>query len=102
MTWESPISTGDVPPPRSGHSLTVVRNGVAYMFGGTTKGAKGPVNDMYKLDTRDKGVGRWTKIATGKTAPAARWHHSATFDGRDTIVVFGGYTSDFRCGALLL
>ena len=96
MAWESPTSTGDVPAPRSGHSLTVARNGVSYMFGGVTKGAKGPVNDMYKLDTRDKGQGRWTKIASGKACPLPRWHHSATFDGLDSIVVFGGYTSDFR------
>jgi N-acetylneuraminic acid mutarotase len=69
---------------------------VAYLFGGVTKDAKGPVNDLYKLDMSDKSICRWTKVDNGKMKPLPRWHHSATYDGRDTIVVFGGYSSDFR------
>ncbi len=97
MEWAQPKCDGDVPSPRSGHSLTVVRGGFAFMFGGVTKDAKGPVNEMYKLDMSDKtGLCRWSKVDGGKMKPLARWHHSATYDGRDSIIVFGGYSADFR------
>ena len=96
MHWDQPEAVGDVPTPRSGHSLTVVRPGIAYMFGGVTKKAKGPVSEVYKLDFTDKARPKWELVPGGKMQPNARWHHSATFDGRDTIVVFGGYSSDFR------
>lgn len=64
--------------------------------GGVTKAAKGPVNEMYKIDFSDKATGKCTKIEGGKMQPGARWHHTATFDGRNTIIIFGGYTADFR------
>ena len=96
MEWVKVEGQGDVPSPRSGHSLTVTKPGIAYMFGGCTKGAKGPVNEMYKVDTSDKGAAKWKKINTGKMCPNPRWHHTATFDGDSTIIVFGGYSADFR------
>jgi len=51
---------------------------------------------MYKIDFSDKATGKCTKIEGGKMQPGARWHHTATFDGRNTIIIFGGYTADFR------
>ncbi len=96
LEWYQPKADGDVPSPRSGHSLTVVRGSIAYMFGGVSKDAKGPVNEMYKLDMSDKNGCKWSKVELGKLRPLPRWHHSATYDGRDSIIVFGGYSSDFR------
>lgn len=95
MEWYQPKTLND-PPPRSGHSLTVVGNGIIYMFGGVTKATKGPTNDMFKLDNTDKNVSKWTKIDKGNMKPLARWHHTATFDGKDTIILFGGYSNDYR------
>lgn len=34
LVWSQPRCTGDVPSKRSGHSLTIVKSGVAYLFGG--------------------------------------------------------------------
>lgn len=46
--WQAPNSQ-DAPSPRSGHTLTCTANNTHYMFGGVTKEAKGPTNDMYKV-----------------------------------------------------
>ena len=46
MEWTQPKVDGDLPAPRSGHSLTVVKGSIVYMFGGVTKDAKGPVNEV--------------------------------------------------------
>ena len=66
------------------------------MFGGVTKSAKGPVDELWKLDLTNKDVGKWTQCKAGKMKPLPRWHHTATFDGRGSIILFGGYSSDFR------
>ena len=34
LVWSQPRCIGDVPSKRSGHSLTIVKSGVAYLFGG--------------------------------------------------------------------
>jgi len=94
MEWYQPKTVND-PSPRSGHSLTVVGNGLSYMFGGVTKTAKGPTNEMFKLDTSDKNTAKWTKVEKGNMKPLPRWHHTATYDGRDTIILFGGYSNDY-------
>ncbi len=49
MEWTQPKVDGDLPAPRSGHSLTVVKGSIVYMFGGVTKDAKGPVNEVISL-----------------------------------------------------
>lgn len=50
------------------------------------------------MDLSDKNLAKWTLIKTKGAKPDPRWHHTATFDGRHTIVLFGGYTSDFARG----
>ena len=94
MEWVRPKSDG-TPTPRSGHSLTVTSGGIAYMFGGVTKAARGPCNELYKVETT-KDSAKWTKIDGGKMKPLPRWHHTATSDGRGNILVYGGYSADFR------
>ena len=66
------------------------------MFGGVTKSAKGPCSEMWKLDASNKDLAKWVPVDKGKMRPLSRWHHSATYDGRGSIIVFGGYSSDFR------
>lgn len=34
LVWSQPRCIGDAPSKRSGHSLTIVKSGVAYLFGG--------------------------------------------------------------------
>ena len=97
MNWGGAANqTGDVPTPRSDHSLTAVGKGTFYMIGGLTKEKPaGPTNDVYKL-TLEKNSNTWTKLSFGSgMAPLARWHHTATFDGQESIWVFGGYTGNF-------
>ena len=96
MQWGGAAKqSGDVPGPRSGHTLTAVGKGVIYMIGGLTKEKPaGPTNDVYKLQL-EKNTNTWTKIQPGKMQPLPRWHHTATFDGLESIWVFGGYTASF-------
>ena len=97
MKWGGAANqSGDVPLPRSGHTLTAVGKGTLYMFGGLTKEKPaGPTNDVYRLQL-EKTSNVWSKVnVKGGMQPLARWHHTATFDGVESIWVFGGYTSNF-------
>jgi len=47
------------------------------------------------LDLSDKNMAKWTLLKPKGARPDPRWHHTATFDGRSTIVLFGGYTAEF-------
>ena len=66
-------------------------------FAGLSKAAKGPTNEMYKLDMTDKSNYKWSKLPEGKMCPLPRWFHTATYDENGTLMVFGGYSADFRC-----
>ena len=114
MEWSQPRCIGDLPTKRSGHSFTIVKNGMAYLFGGVdSRRPPGPNNELFKLDMSNAQAFYWTKVPTSSsstlslpslargaagatttfTGPEARWKHSATAIDDTRILVFGGYRS---------
>lgn len=113
MEWSQPRCIGDLPTKRSGHSFTIVKNGMAYLFGGVdSRRPPGPNNELFKLDMSNTKVFYWTKVLTSSSAsplpspargaagttaalagPEARWKHSATAISDTHILIFGGYRS---------
>lgn len=113
MEWSRPRCIGDLPTKRSGHSFTIVKNGMAYLFGGIdSRRPPGPNNELFKLDMSNAKTFYWTKVPTSTsvlsmpspvrgaagtiaalTVPEARWKHSATAINDTHILIFGGYRS---------
>jgi hypothetical protein len=83
--WQRISCSGSIPPPRSGHSATLIGNRM-FIFGGGDP-STGLWNDLYalKLETFT-----WEFYPTfGFVCPSPRAGHSATVSGRK-LVVFGG------------
>jgi len=79
--------SGDVPPPRSAHSL-VVYNEHMYCFGGW-RGIQAPNSnaDLYKLSFRER---KWSHIPAKGEVPSPRRVHNAIVY-KDSMFVFGGF-----------
>jgi len=81
-----PVS-GDIPTPRSAHSLAIYKDHL-YVYGGW-RGIQAPTSnsDLYKFSFRDR---TWTQIhATGEIPFRRRVHNSIVF--KDSMFIFGGY-----------
>jgi hypothetical protein len=99
--------SGDVPGPRSGHTLSVVGD-EALLFGGLDPALKeftkpngktekrpGPNSDLYRVKLPVAGSTaplRWVKVATSQSPPA-RYGHTATVVGENRLLIFGGFAS---------
>jgi len=99
--------TGDVPGPRSGHTLSVVGD-EALLFGGLDPALKeftkpngktekrpGPNSDLYRVKLPAAGstaAMRWVKVATSQSPPP-RYGHTATVVGENRLLIFGGFAS---------
>ncbi len=99
MEWTTPRCIGDAPTKRSGHSFTLLKNGMAYLFGGIDpRRPPGPNNELYKLDMSNPTAFYWAKVVAPASAaaggkPEARWKHTATAIDDTRVLVFGGYRS---------
>ena len=96
--WVKPAVDGDPPPPREGHTATLVGTHM-YVYGGSSE--TGYLNDVYIMDVEAPlGAGREVALAWGRpdinpgaghAQPLGREGHTATlYQGR--IYIFGGYT----------
>ena len=85
--WTDQISSGDVPSGRYGHSLTVLADGTAVLFGGRD-GSK--LNDIYTLEVSSSEA-NWTELSSSGDVPSGRYWHSLTVLADGTAVLFGGY-----------
>ena len=55
----------------------------------------GPNNELYKLDMSDKETFYWMRI-NASNPPPARWHHTAhLLTDNKTMLVFGGFSTNF-------
>lgn len=106
LKWTTHKCGGDVPSPRSGHSLTVL-GGAAYLFGGLGEGGSsvdadglevfGPTNEVFycRLEAAgSRSAMRWERCSCGGEAPLPRWGHTATVISKKEFVVIGGFHSD--------
>jgi hypothetical protein len=90
VAWVQRPPNGDVPGPRSGHSITVRRE-QALLFGGCgVKGSQPQVfREAYLLHISD-GY-RWERLQLTGLEPSPRWRHTATLlPDDDSVFVFGG------------
>jgi hypothetical protein len=84
----TPVSvSGEVPPPRSAHSLVVYKDHL-YCFGGW-RGIQAPTSnsDLYKLSFRER---IWSNVPAKGEVPFRRRVHNAVVY-KDSMFVFGGY-----------
>ena len=113
VEWSQPRCIGDLPTKRSGHSLTIVKSGMVYLFGGIdARTPAGPNNELYKLDMSNPEAFYWTHVkVSGNTSPPLqikgdpslpaatpepRWRHTATVIDETKILIFGGYRSSMQ------
>ena len=85
LVWHKMPCSGQVPPPRYGHSSALIGSRM-FIFGG-----KGPNGDTYKdvyfLDLVDW---IWVAVNTVSAGPSARFYHACEVVGRK-LVVHGGW-----------
>ena len=85
MHWHKMNTTGQIPPPRYGHTAHIVGSRM-FIFGG--KGMNGALyNDIYFLDLVEW---IWVPVAALSTGPTPRLYHASTLVGRK-MVVYGGW-----------
>eukprot|EP01121_Diplochlamys_sp_Union-15-3_P022534 TRINITY_DN9626_c0_g1_i1.p1 TRINITY_DN9626_c0_g1~~TRINITY_DN9626_c0_g1_i1.p1 ORF type:complete len:537 (+),score=87.91 TRINITY_DN9626_c0_g1_i1:197-1612(+) len=84
MSWSRPITTGQAPRPRAGHTTTMVGNKLFILGGGD---GENYLNDLYILDTETMA---WSQAYTAGTSPCARSRHTATLTGNRLFVIAGG------------
>jgi len=100
LLWAKLPQKGNIPKPRSGHTLTYVGGQMGYlMIGGiedaNTKDNKiMPTNDIYSMKLYPKET-RWEKeTSNGEEKPPSRAQHIAIATPRnDRLFVFGGHAS---------
>lgn len=84
-TWHDVRCAGEPPPPRYGHTSTLVGRRM-FVFGG--KGENNAImKDMYFLDLDEW---CWSKVNPTTTSPHARFDHADVLIG-SKIVIFGGW-----------
>ncbi|KAG1670108.1 hypothetical protein FOA52_013684 [Chlamydomonas sp. UWO 241] len=82
LSW-SRIKCDTKPCARAGHAMTTVGSHV-YMFGGQGKKF---LNDLWRLDSS---CNRFAELTTTGRPPTPRRGQSFCYDGRDSLVTFGG------------
>lgn len=94
LTQDQRSTTGDVPPPSVGSTVTVVGRRL-FVVAGRLVSSRSLTTDIYALDLETL---VWSKVAVeGPTQPAPRYFHSANAHG-SSIVIFGGMSSPSTAG----
>ena len=100
LLWST--SRAIVPDARYGHTMTVLANGTAVLFGGFADSVY--LNDVYKLEVSGT-TATWTELLCAGATPLARRHHTITVLPDGTAVLFGGegnsgsFSHSWRCQA---
>lgn len=85
LAWSKPECKGEVPAPRSEHTMTAI-DGLLYLFGGEGEATTMTYNDVHVLDPTSW---TWTKLKFSGPQPKARYGHQAAAHD-DWLIVFGG------------
>lgn len=100
--WHQVQPTTPPPPPRMGHSATLLEPGppgsvpTIVVFGGSGSGYGGSaLNDLWKLTIHSSGEMEWSEmdVALGPNDPmiSPRYHHAAAYDRmQQRVLVYGG------------
>jgi len=84
LTWNKPITTGNEPRYRAGHTFTQVGSKI-YLWGGGD--GENYLNDLYILDIETLA---WNQAYTAGTSPSARSRHTATLVNGNKLYIIGG------------
>jgi hypothetical protein len=98
-TWTQLPLAGNSLPPLSKHSMTVLPNGVGYVFGGQIEPGRTRSNSLYRIEMGSTSVpiAKFIQPTAGTTAPVARDSHAmASID--DGIFVSGGLAGSSTAG----
>lgn len=91
LEWTELAVTGSVPPPRCGHSATMIEKRLL-IFGG--RGGAGPImGDLWALKgitEEDNEAPGWTQLKLPGQSPSPRCGHSVT-SGGPYLLLFGGH-----------
>jgi len=89
LQWGQETPTGPAPPPRGGHTATLVGSAI-FVYGGAS--SEETFGDAYKLDLVKR---EWSQGLTlgGGLTPGKRTGHAVATDDHGRIYVFGGYGS---------
>nr|KAJ0226218.1 hypothetical protein LSAT_V11C100026520 [Lactuca sativa] len=91
LEWRELAVTGTLPPPRCGHTATMVEKRLL-VYGG--RGGGGPImGDLWGLKgliEEDNEAPGWTQLKLPRQAPAARCGHTFTSGGH-YLLMFGGH-----------
>lgn len=86
LAWRALKGGPGAPPPAAEATLTSCgEHGLLY-FGGHT----GAASASAAVHVLQGGSGRWEALEVLGEAPAPRGHHTAVWDGHDSLIVFGG------------
>ena len=91
MLFESFNTTGDLPHPRFGHTISLVSATKAVLFGGATgdTGRYSITGETYCLDLVS---GTWSQLEPSGNAPSPRAAHASSMVENLQMVVYGGAT----------
>eukprot|EP00899_Mesostigma_viride_P009703 jgi/Mesvir1/18734/Mv01247-RA.1 len=78
--------------PRAGHSATLLPGKKLLVFGGQNK--HGQLGDLLALDVDTKAWSRYTPSGQG---PSPRSGHSAAYDGKGRVFIYGGWDGRKHC-----
>ena len=88
--WSQLSSSGNIPGGLSGHTLSVLADGTAVLFGGRDGASRN--NDAYKLELSGTDA-EWTSLNNLGDTPVARNSHTVSVLVDGTLVLFGGMVS---------
>ena len=98
-TWVQLSSVGDAPSGRQGHTMTVLHDGSAVMFGGNDEWYN--MNDIFSL-TVSGTTATWVKLSSVGDVPRKRQRHTVTVLHDGSAVMFGGYSGMYDGGLYYL
>ena len=94
MNWTELEAAGDIPDRRQQHTMTVLADGTAVIFGGygwlyANGWSHASYDDVYTLSVSGTNAS-WTSLTSQGGTPDLRDDHSMTALADDTLVLFGG------------
>ena len=89
VNWAELEAVGDTPGGRCYHSMTVLADGTAVLFGGYN-GSGFKLDDLYTLSVTGT-TASWALLDSEGDTPGARLWHSMTVLAHGTAVLFGGF-----------
>jgi len=95
MTWSRPMTTGDIPTARSGHTLTAIGKKLYLFGGGVWNEAAGWIHKFYVLDAVDTETMVWTKPNCTGTVESSTFPIS--FSVGRYLFIFGGGSKPHHC-----